>query len=379
MKVLFVDQLGRTTGRDTLALCSLLNRFTDVDIVAYMSDTTVLDVSNYDFKIKKGFHGAYEGNFVNKGKNYLRTLKHLKKYVCNNKIDIVHLQWFSIPWIEWMFIDSLKHYCKVAITVHDIIPFDNRFGEMWGLRKIYNAADQLFVHTENAKEQLKLYYSPQKPIRVITQAFCNKDDYYTIDKQEARNKLDLPSDAVVFLFYGTIRPSKGLDLLFKAIRSANKKYRCIHLLVGGAFHNVEENEYKSVAEKMVEEGIATVNFEYVPFEQEILYFSAADVLCLPYRELTQSGVAQLGLMYNLPMIAADVGSMSEVIRNEYNGLLFEANDEDGLEQCICKMMNFYDRECYAKRSEELAKTEFSLDEKANRIYNAYKEMKVNYR
>lgn len=64
MKVLFVDQFGKTTGRDTLALAELINKNPDIDMEVYLSDTTEIPSDrNYTLKLQRDFHGAYEGTF----------------------------------------------------------------------------------------------------------------------------------------------------------------------------------------------------------------------------------------------------------------------------------------------------------------------------
>lgn len=118
-----------------------------------------------------------------------------------------------------------------------------------------------------------------------------------------------------------------------------------------------------------------VHFGFVPQEEEQFYFSTADVLCLPYLEETQSGVAQLGLMYELPMIAFDVGAMSDVVRNDKNGILVPANDEKKLSEAILKLEKDLDmRERFSICAKELAETEFSVTRKAEKIADVYREI-----
>lgn len=375
MKVLFVDQFGKTTGRDTLALAELVNKNSDISVEVFLSETTEIPPEKkYSVKIIKGFHRAYEGNFINKAINYLKALRELKEYIEINNIDIVHLQWFSLPWIEWRYVGELSKRCKIVITVHDIIPFDNRLFEMRALDKIYLKADRLLIHTESSKLLFEKNYKSKTPISIITQGFCLKSDYKRIDREKAKVHFNIPEDAVVFLYYGTIRPSKGLDLLIKAIGEAHKENASVYLLAAGAFHRVDENEMNKVVSEYLNADFSTMNFGFVPQEEERWYFSAADVLCLPYLEVTQSGVAQLGLMYDLPIIATDVGEMRDVCRNEYNGYLIEKNNIDELAKKIVSLAN--DQEFRIKASMNsmvLGKKDFSLEKKAMHVENAYRK------
>ena len=373
MKVLFVDQFGKTTGRDTLALANLLNNYDDLTVEVYLSDTTEITANrNYNFKIIKGFHNAYSGNIVNKSINYLKAINELKEYSKENNIDVIHLQWFSIPWLEWIYVKQLKKNFSIAITVHDVVPFDNRPGEIKCLDKIYSYADILLIHTQTAKRQFNQLYKANTPIELITQGFCLKSDYQRIDRNKAKKHFNIMEDKVVFLFYGTIRPSKGFDLLVHAVKEAQAENKDIYFLAAGAFHNVDEVEYRELVCKELDTDTSKVNFGFVPAEEEQWYFSAADVLCLPYKEVTQSGVAQLGLMYELPIIGTDIGEMRDVIRNGLNGKLIPSNNISSLKQAIVSLANDKDlREEYSKYSKLLGETEFSLKNKADRIYKAY--------
>ncbi len=372
MKVLFVDQFGKTTGRDTLALANLVN-CDDVQMTVYLSDTTEIPDRNYSVRIQKGFHGTYEGSAINKVKCYLKALRELKQYIRINHFDIVHLQWFSLPWIEWIYVKSLKKYSKVVITVHDVIPFDRRPLEMYFLGHIYNNADRLFVHTEKVQKEFKKNYSASTPISVITQGFCYKLDYVRIDKADARRKLGVSSDAVVFLYYGTIRPSKGLDTLLEGVAKAQKKNNNVYLLAAGAFHKVDEEMYRSLADTVVKAG-SKVDFGFLSFEMEKYYFSASDVLVLPYKEGTQSGVAQLGLMYELPIIASDIYCMDEIAIGGRNALRFKVGDAEELMRCICELAENQDERLrFASESKVIGESDFSLENKAIRVRKAYYE------
>lgn len=374
MKVLLVDQFGKTTGRDTLALAERLNVAKDIDMTVYLSEATEIPCNKYySSNIAKGFHGVYKGNFLNKVINYLKGLKQLKQYICDNNIDIVHLQWFSLPWIEWIYISQIKKIAKVVITVHDIIPFDNRPFEMESLNKIYDRADYLFIHTPTAYKLFHENYATKTPVKIITQGFCCKADYKRISNAEAKHHFGIPENSVVFLYYGTIRPSKGLDTLIKAVGNARLENKMIVLLAAGAPHRINEGTYKLLVDENLKSQAQFIKFGFVPQEEEQWYFSAADVLCLPYRELTQSGVAQLGLMYELPIIASDVGEIKEAVREGYNGCLCKVDDSDSLKNAIIRLAGSKEmRAEYSANSAYLGENEFSIDKKALCIETVYR-------
>lgn len=374
MKVLYVDQFGKTAGRDSLAQCECVSKYDDMDVTVYLSDNTEIpDNKKFASNIQLGFHGAYEGSAINKATNYIKALVELRKYIKKEKFDIIHLQWFSLPWIEWLYVHSIKKYGKIVITVHDVIPFNNRPFEMKCLNMIYKCADRLLLHTKSSKEEFEANYTARTPISIITQGFCLKSDYQKIDKKEAKKHFGISEDSVVYLYYGTIRKSKGLNHLIKAIGKAHMQNKKVYLLAAGAFQKIDPEEYKQLVAENLDDSSCTTNFNFIPMEDEPWYFSAADVLCLPYLEITQSGVAQVGLMYDLPMISSDIGEMGEVTRQGENGELVKPGDEDSLMQAILKVADDEKlRNLYSLKSKQLGEEEFSVEIKAKKVVEAYR-------
>jgi len=76
--------------------------------------------------------------------------------------------------------------------------------------------------------------------------------------------------------------------------------------------------------------------EYVPNEQIAVYFSACDAVVLPYLEATQSGVAQLAIGFEKPMIATSVGGMPETIHNGETGLIVPPGDSAALADAVVR-------------------------------------------
>lgn len=376
MKVLFVDQFGKRVGRDTLSLAELLEKKENIEMTVYLSADTEIDPNmKWLARIKYGFKNAYTGNSIQKTFYYLLALIELKKYIIEEKFDVVHLQWFSLPWIEWMYVQSLKKYTKVVITIHDIIPFNNRFLEMKALDKIYNRADYLLMHTETNKKLFEDFFTEQEKISLMGQAFCSKEDFSIFEKVSAKAHFGIESDTIVFLFYGTIRPSKGLNVLIQAMGEAQKNNSKIYFLAAGAPQKTNQAEYEQLVREHLKIEASNVAFGFVPVEEEPWYFSAADVLCLPYLQIAQSGVAQLGLMYELPMIASDIGEMNKVIQNGKNGYLVRSGDVKDLTEKIVKIAeNRLILQAFSSHSKMLALNEFSLQSKCDAVAQVYEKV-----
>ena len=98
-----------------------------------------------------------------------------------------------------------------------------------------------------------------------------------------------------------------------------------------------ERYWNSIRESVnadVQQGRVLLRAEFIPDEQTEVYFKAADVLVLPYRNIYQSGVMFLGHSFGLPVLAADVGSLKEEIVEGKTGFLFKPEDPTDLARTI---------------------------------------------
>ena len=140
------------------------------------------------------------------------------------------------------------------------------------------------------------------------------------DRAQARRELGLAADAETALFFGYIREYKGLDLLLAAwpdVAAARPRAR---LVVAGDPVRLDINRRRELEAAATRVG-AVHRFAYIPFDEVTRYFAAADVLVLPYRHVSQSGVLFLALALGLPVIATRVGALPELLRDHESALL----------------------------------------------------------
>jgi glycosyltransferase involved in cell wall biosynthesis len=145
-------------------------------------------------------------------------------------------------------------------------------------------------------------------------------------REDARRALDLHGN--VALFFGHVRPFKGLDL---ALRSWRMLASDVTLVVAGEAWWKGEEEYRALAE-----GLTNVRFDFrfIPDSEIATYFAAADVVLAPYRIEAQSGVALTAFHFARPVIATNVGGLPEIIEEGANGMLISPEDPAGLARAI---------------------------------------------
>ena len=230
---------------------------------------------------------------------------------------------------------------KVVITAHNVNmrrrDADDSALNRSTLRIQYRLANHIFVHTENMKrEVMSAFGVPAARVTTVAYGINNAVPDTGLTSAEARQALGIRVDEKVILFFGRIRPYKGLEYLvdaFDRLRRAGQEYR---LVVAGQADKASPY-WTSVFEKIRDHeqtGCVLLNLEFIPDGEVEIYFKAADVLVLPYRDIYQSGILFLALSFGLPVIASDVGSLKDEIAKGGNGYVFKSEDSADLANTI---------------------------------------------
>lgn len=139
-------------------------------------------------------------------------------------------------------------------------------------------------------------------------------------KEVACKKLNLNPAANYILFFGLIRPYKGLDLLLEAMKQHKDKQL---LIVGECYEN--EGKYLSLINSLkLEKQVQYIN-RFVTLEEAAYYFSVADALVLPYKTATQSGVVALAYHFETPMVVTNHKGLIAPISKDVTGVITAIN------------------------------------------------------
>ena len=255
------------------------------------------------------------------------------------KPDLVILQWWTPFFSPMLFMLTrlLRYYTKTKILFlcHHLIAPDGGVLDWFLAQRILRRGDAFVVMSEEDFALLRRAL-PRAYIKGTLHPPYDVFSREPLQKNDARAALSLNPDDRVVLFFGFVRRYKGLKSLIDALAIVNKELPT-QLLVVGEFWE-DERPYRAQIEALgLTDKVHLIN-GYVPNDQLSKYFSAADVVAMPYLEATQSGVAQLAIGFERPMIATRVGDMADVIEDGHNGLLVEANDPHALADAI---LHFY--------------------------------------
>jgi glycosyltransferase involved in cell wall biosynthesis len=109
----------------------------------------------------------------------------------------------------------------------------------------------------------------------------------------------------------------------------------IRLVVCGEFYEGRE-ETLALIKASGAQGAITLADRFIPNEEVGLYFSAADIVVLPYYSATQSGIVQVAYHYDKPVIITRVGGLPEVVPDGRTGFVVEPRDPDAVADAILR-------------------------------------------
>jgi glycosyltransferase involved in cell wall biosynthesis len=142
----------------------------------------------------------------------------------------------------------------------------------------------------------------------------------------SRRELDLHGR--VLLFFGLVRRYKGLDILLRAFARIAQQLDAT-LLVVGEFYEDRGPYDRLINELGIGERVRVTD-RYVANEEVEKYFKACDLVVLPYREATQSGIVQTAYSFEKPVVVTRVGGLPDVVTDGKTGYVVEPDDPEAL-------------------------------------------------
>ena len=228
----------------------------------------------------------------------------------------------------------LEKTCKRICIVDNALPHERRPGDIALTKYFINRQDAFVVMSDTVERDLLSLKPAAKILRHEHPLYDHFGE--AVDKQKAREELHLPKDAKLLLFFGFIRNYKGLSVLLDALHRLPEEY---HVVIGGECYGSFEEYDKQIKELNIGNRVHTF-VRYISDKEAPLFFSAADVCVLPYLSATQSGIIAIAHHFLTPVIATNVGSLNEALRNGEAGMLIEKADPGLVAKSV---MNFFEQ------------------------------------
>lgn len=280
-------------------------------------------------------------------KGYLYIIKFLKK---NGKVDVIHINWLLMYSLDIHFLKKLKKYTKkIVYTAHNVIPHINGEKSINKLNKIYKLTDVIILHGVCVKEEFVKYF-PDCVNKIYIQkhgANIVTDTTYALNEVDKEIEDKLNKYDRICICFGGLFYNKGVD-------------RVVNI-----WHKMSSESLLIVAGKRAEDYTELINAIQLYQGDNILFLdkyvdnntlnfliSKSQLVILPYRHASMSGVVFTAADFKLPILSTNVGAISEYLINGENAFIVE-NDDEELEKALINIDEKYDDAVLKKMGQAL--------------------------
>lgn len=266
--------------------------------------------------------------------------------------DLIISQWWH-PFFAPCLRASIPRGIRRAAVCHNILPHENTPLADILSRGFLTGQDLLAVHSAGAENRARSI--SENVIRLFHPIY---DQYRGtgLPREEARAELGLREHHTALLFFGLVREYKGLDILIKACEELPENFRII-----AAGENYTGNRYSS--DRMYWEN------RFIPDGEVGTWFNASDMVVLPYRTATQSGVAQIAMAFEKPLVVTPAGGLPEVVNQGVTGSVARDITPEALAEAVLECSTLVNSEDTGERIREKAKS-YSWETYVSRLLEA---------
>jgi glycosyltransferase involved in cell wall biosynthesis len=277
--------------------------------------------------------------------------------------DVRHFQWLPVPALDSHLLPA-GH--PRILTAHGVLRSEGWARRLRGLRRVLDRMDAVVALSEFGRERLATAGVDSSRVRVIPHGAF---DYLTRQHEETPLPPELAAvDGPVILFFGLVRPYKGVDVLLDAFRSV----RGAELWIVGRPLGIALDGLRQAA-SLVPGRVRFVP-RFVGDHELPAYFRRADVVALPHRDAEQSGVLFAALAFGKAIVMSEVGGFGEVAATGA-GTLVPPGDSDALAE---RLQELVDDEALRERLAAAAATAaagpYSWELVARRTLDLYREL-----
>lgn len=256
-------------------------------------------------------------------KSWLRAVS----AVAAERCTLAVFDWWTLFWapaIALMARRLRRRGVRVAFLCHNLFDHDAGSFKRSFSRRLLSSADTFIVHSSAQATLLRAHF-PGKA--VVVHPHPTYDRFPPPATQlPKRGRLEL-------LFFGFIRPYKGIDVLIDALARVNDTQ--VYLtVVGEPWGNPDE--LRKRIENMCAPNVE-LHLDYVDDQTAANFFGRADLVVLPYRSATGSGVAAMAFHYDCPVLATRTGAFPDVIEEGKTGFLVAPGSVEELADAIRRL------------------------------------------
>jgi glycosyltransferase involved in cell wall biosynthesis len=273
--------------------------------------------------------------------NWIVVANQIKK----ENADLVVFDWwhpfFSFCHYTISKLIQRKYASKILFITENVISHEGHIIDRILTKIGLSNASKFLALSEEVVNKLKNFSYNKKVYRSELPVYnwYKKDEEF--QKENFRTELGFDKSNKILLFFGYVRKYKGLDILINALRPLVDWDQQIRLLVVGEFYEDTNQYLKQINELDLESYIKIIS-DYVPNEAVNKYFEISDVVVLPYRSATQSGILNIAYGAHKPVVVTRVGGLAESVEDTVTGIIVENATKEEICEGIKKFFSLND-------------------------------------
>jgi len=253
----------------------------------------------------------------------------LRKQIKAQKPDLI-INRFWLPYLGVSAAHLMKPYSKEpsikSISIIDnLIPHQKMPGDNALIKHYMNSHSDFIVMSSSVGNEIDARFENKNVLHIPHPIYDHYGD--SVEKKEAQKKLNLDPEYKYLLFFGFIKPYKGLQLLLDSLDKSYLEKEKIKLLIAGEVYGDVDPYTNKIQDRNLMDHVIFHN-KYISDEEVKYYFSACDLVVQTYLTATQSGISQIALYYEKAVLVTDVGGLSEMVLNKKTGYVVNKNEAD---------------------------------------------------
>lgn len=255
--------------------------------------------------------------------------------------SIVHFHWWTsfliVVFYPVLLSAKLFRRVKIICTLHNVVGHESGFFDRLITKIMLTLPDHFIVHTEATKNKLKaLKKTKDENISIIPHGRYDFYKHSSISALDAKEKLKISAQSKVILFFGFIREYKGIDTLIEAMKRVHQEIPDAVLYIAGNCWISWDVYEQKIVDANLKKHVMT-DIRYIPSSEIQNYFSAADVVVLPYKEFdSQSGPGNIAIGFQKPLVVSNVGGLPDLVKTPE--AIFEPGDQKALANVLIQLL-----------------------------------------
>jgi len=256
--------------------------------------------------------------------------------------DLVIIQWWTTFWAPaYAVLGAILRRKKIRVgyIIHNVLPHEQHFFDPL-LAKIALTQGSVFLAQTDTEKQKLQKLLPGREVMVCSLPAYNFLADRQIPKEVARKRIGIQLDRPLILFFGIVRPYKGLKYLIDSMALLKRENLSNQpfLLVAGEIWE-DKSIYQDQIKRLDLQDCVRLDDRYVPDEEVAIIFSAVDMLVAPYVDGTQSAAVGLALGFGLPLVVTEIVAGGIAEENKQYIQVVKAADAEAISQAIQKVIS----------------------------------------